>query len=151
MYPNVDTSWHMRMTRTHHNSLQHTAADCNTLQHTATHCNTLHHTATHCNSLQNTQRCALKDITSLGMLTLQHTATNCNTLQLTATHCNTLQHTEHTATHFNTRVNASCYKYGCIMAQKNDYNTSQRIATQRNALQDTAIHCNTLQHTPTHA
>ena len=29
-----------------------TKTHCNTLQHTATHCNTLQHTATHCNTLQ---------------------------------------------------------------------------------------------------
>ena len=62
------------LTRSHCNTVHHTATHCNVLQHTATHCNTLQHTATHC-------------------ITLQHTATHCNTLQHTATHCKTLQHT----------------------------------------------------------
>jgi len=45
-------------TKTHCNTLQHTATHCNTLQHTAAHCSTLQqhckHTATHCNTLQHT-------------------------------------------------------------------------------------------------
>ena len=37
-------------TKTHCNTLQHTATHCNTLQHTATHCNTLPCTVPHCNT-----------------------------------------------------------------------------------------------------
>jgi len=50
----VDVEDKCHLTRTHCNTLQHTATHCNTLQHTATHCNTLQHTATHCNTLQHT-------------------------------------------------------------------------------------------------
>ena len=38
--------YRVSMTRTHCNTLRHTATYCNTLQHNATHCNALQHTAT---------------------------------------------------------------------------------------------------------
>jgi len=98
------------------NALQHTATQCNRVQHTATHCNTLQRATTHCNALQ-------------------HTAPHCNALQrnlplhislhqmTTGCTVNTAKHCQALATHCN----------------------ALRHATHRNALQTTAVHCNTLQ------
>ena len=116
-----------------------------TAQHTTTHCNTLHHAATHCNALQLTLGTCVH--------TAQHTATHCNTLHRAATHGNTLeltlrtcvhtlQHTAtHAATHAATHCNSPC-EHVCT-------HTGARH-TRRHLIASISIHCNTLQHPPTH-
>jgi len=64
--------------------------------------------------------------------TLQYFATNCNTLQHTATHCRAML------------VGASSRCMTCIVWL---HITRQNTATHCNILQHTATHCNLLQHT----
>jgi len=116
-------------------TLQHTATPCNTLQRTATtHYNTLQHTATHCNALQ------------------QHTATHCN----------------HAGCRIVSRYDIMSYRdipHGCRVLQlvvAVCCSGSQCVAVCCNgfgmmsyrailfALQRSATHYNTLQHTTTH-
>ena len=150
----------------HCNVLQCAATCCNVLQRTATHGDALQHTATHCNALQ---------CTATHCNALQRTATHCNTLQHTAIHCNTLHLTAIVATG-KTGVTAdriTLYRRVIlkIELELNNLNsilsrsavtpvfpathcdTLQHPATwraglQRNRLEQTATHCNTL---PQHA
>jgi len=145
------------------NTLQHTATHCNTLPHTATHCSTLQHTATHiyctwvprlnadthCNKHWKTKKWT------------QHAATHCNTLQHTATHiCCTwapravdveLQD-EMNTTRCNPRQRAATH---CSNALQHTFVVPERhLPWMSNCkmkwTQNTATHCNTLQHTTAH-
>ena len=81
--------------------------------------------------------------------TLQHTASQCNTLQHTASHCTTLQHTALVAG----RLFATC----CNMPQhtstpcrRAELGECLPVQVHKSTLHH-AAHCNTLQHTATHA
>ena len=115
---------------------QHT---CHTLQRTAPHCNT---TATYCNTLGRMHEPLWhRDARAVGWcftLKVQHTATQCNTVQ-----------------HMSQRM-GWCFCHG-IHLQKilSRYSSQekqklQRTATHCNTLQHTATHCDTLRHTATH-
>jgi len=132
---------------------------CNTLQHTATHCNTLHHTTTHCNTLQHNMHGIWYWIhiwkTTWWTLILQHTATHCDTLQHTATHCNTLQHTA--TQHARNQIRKTTFRTRILQffaAHTKYWHNMYRITYGQHyfwtlALQHTATHCNTPQHTAT--
>ena len=105
------------------------------LQHNATHCDTLQHTVTHSNTLQHDSLLVLSSL-------LQHTATHCNILQHTATHCNILQCTP---TSSNTTL-SRCSRVSKIPCHTDIIcvYTFYMCTPHCNALQHTAIHCNTM-------
>jgi len=105
------------------------------LQHNATHCDTLQHTVTHSNTLQHDSLLVLSSL-------LQHTATHCNILQHTATHCNILQCTP---TSSNTTL-SRCSRVSKIPCHTDIIcvYTFYMCTPRCNALQHTAIHCNTM-------
>jgi len=145
---------------------------CNTTQRTATQCNALQHThdafrALFCTSWQDTI------ITHRNAL--QHNATHCNTTQRTATHSRCIPYTlyllaahynalphnaTHSLTHWNTLQHDATHTtkhtaHICTSWPESLQNQWQRCipnntATHCNILQHTATHCNTLQHTATH-
>ena len=129
----------MISSRTHCNTLQHTATHCNTLQHTATHCNTLccntleaHCYRIHCGSQNQSFALMISSrIHCNTQQTLQHTP-----LQHT---CNALQQDP------SRQLESELCVYDCIE------DTLQHIATHCNTLQH--AHCNTpathLQHPAT--
>ena len=94
---------------------------------------------------------------------MRHTAIQCNTLQHPSTLCNTLQHCsalQHTATPFNTVLNGVAGSATPFSTSTLQHSTLQHPPSTlchscsrcwaRNALQHTATHCNTLQHTLQH-
>jgi len=143
----------LQYTATHCNALQRTATHCNALQRTATqcvaHCNALQRTATHCNSLNHTaSRTELAGCTSRargGAAT--HCAMLCNALQCTATHCHTLQHA---AAHQNARHLALNWQDALHVRDERKVLRHIMYAMLCNALQYTATHFHTLQHTAAH-
>ena len=140
-----------RSTTPHGNILQHTATYCNILQHTATYCNILQHTAirahtTHCNTLHT------KTICTKHRMALHHNATH------TATHVHTAHSTQQNATHTKEdEVSEECGNtpHDAHTATHNTANAPEEIKSwsmrRYTYMQDTAIHCNTLQYTATHS
>jgi len=132
----------MQHNKAYYNTLQCTAMHYNTLQYTAMYANTKYGIAhlrrpqqLRCNTLQHTlqhtpthapKRILPSSAPAPTAVQLQHTATR--TSIHTATHCNTVQRT---AAHSNTHCN-----------------TLQHTIAPLNAVEHTAIRCNTLRHRP---
>jgi len=148
----------LHQTATHCNTLPHTATHCHTLRNTATHCNTLQHTATYGNRLQHTifrhRECAAPLPCLISYV--RHDS-RCNTLQHTTTHCNTLFSPLHlyymcSMPHFISATWPIVYVpyasfHMCDMTRAATHCNSFCMCNNRIALQHTATHYNTLQHT----
>jgi len=134
-------------------SLQRTAILCNTLQCIATLCNTLQQTAAHCNTLQHHEteeeeggtRCVHPNELSVPLAwaaavccsVLQCVAVCCSVLQCVAVCCSVLW-----CTRWFSRLSLTNHQFRSRINQIGQLN--QFVC--HNTLQQTATHCNALQH-----